>query len=135
MPEWEIIPLVKDEIIELKELELPNNHDFDTNIETMHSDFMARATHLNEVENLHKQVLVTAGMIPEEHISHIEPSMKLKWLVDELNGRVNPDGLTIPMFGVEYQNIKIYSKETDNQTQIKIEIVEFDGQKFQRELK
>ena len=46
--------------------------------ESLHYEFQSTAQHLKEVELRHKQVLVTAGMIPEEHISSIEPEMSLK---------------------------------------------------------
>jgi hypothetical protein len=73
-------------------------------------------------------------MIPEEHIANVEPSLKLEWLVDELNGRINPDGLTIPLLGVEQSQVELFSRQINNSTVIKLKITEDDGDTLEREL-
>jgi len=105
-----------------------------TEVDTLHANFWQEANHLKEVENRHLQVLVTSGMIPEDHIANTEPSRKLDWFVTELNGRVNPDGLSIPLKGLEIGDIEIYQMKTDNDTQIKLKLIEKDGQELERVL-
>lgn len=105
-----------------------------TEVDNLHANFWQEANHLKEVENRHLQVLVTSGMIPEDHIANTEPSRKLDWLVTELNGRVNPDGLSIPLKGLEIGDIEIYQMKTDNDTQIKLKLTEKDGQELERVL-
>ena len=105
-----------------------------TEVDNLHADFWQEANHLKEVENRHLQVLVTSGMIPEDHIANTEPSRKLDWFVTELNGRVNPDGLSIPLKGLEIGDIEIYQMKTDNDTQIKLKLIEKDGQELERVL-
>ena len=73
-------------------------------------------------------------MIPEDHIANTEPSRKLDWFVNELNGRFNPDGLSIPLKGLEIDDIEIYQMKTDNDTQIKLKFIEKDGQELERVL-
>ena len=41
---------------------------------------------------------------------------KYKWMVEELNGRINPDGLTIPLMGIELEDFHLSSK-IDEQNQ------------------
>ena len=102
------------------------------NPENLHTEFHATANHLQDVEQRHRQVLVTAGMIPEEHIANIEPSMKLKWMVEELNGRMNPDGLTIPLLGINFDELSIYSKEEASSIEVKIAIKDGESESFER---
>ena len=73
-------------------------------------------------------------MIPEDHIANTEPSRKLDWFVTELNRRVNPDGLSIPLKGLEIGDIEIYQMKNDNDTQIKLKLIEKDGQELERVL-
>ena len=87
-----------------------------TGVETLHSNFWQAASHLSEAENRHMQVLVSAGMIPEDHIASVEPTRKLHWLVEELNGRIDPDGLSIPLKGLEIDDIEIYQKTENDET-------------------
>ena len=77
------------------------------------------------------QVLVSAGMIPEDHIASVEPTRKLHWLVEELNGRIDPDGLSIPLKGLEIDDIEIYQKTENDETVLKLQFVEKDGQKLE----
>ena len=105
-----------------------------TEVDNLHANFWQEANHLKEVENRHLQVLVASGMIPEDHIANTEPSRKLDWFVTELNGRVNPDGLSIPLKGLEIGDIEIYQMKTDNDTQIKLKLIEKDGQELERVL-
>ena len=55
-------------------------------------------------------------------------------MVNELNGRINPDGLTIPLLGVEQNQIELYSRQIDNNIVLKLKITEDDGDTLEREL-
>tara|TARA_B000000565_G_C23779091_1_gene375228 strand:- start:1994 stop:2473 length:480 start_codon:yes stop_codon:yes gene_type:complete len=100
--------------------------------EKLHNEFHMNAEHLAEVEQRHKQVLVTSGMIPEEHIAWTEPSLSLKWMVEELNGRINPDGLTIPLMGIELEDFHLSSKIDEQNHNVKISINDGQNDNFER---
>ena len=102
MTEWELVNLSdsKPETI-VEDLSNTDAGGLESEVENLHTNFWQEANHLKEVENRHLQVLVSSGMIPEEHIANTEPSRKLDWFVNELNGRINPDGLSIPLKGLE----------------------------------
>ena len=55
-------------------------------------------------------------------------------MVNELNGRMNPDGLTIPLLGVEQGQVELYSRQIDNSIVLKLKITEDDGDTLEREL-
>ena len=55
-------------------------------------------------------------------------------MVNELNGRINPDGLTIPLLGVEQDQVELYSRQIDNSIVLKLKITEDDGDTLEREL-
>ena len=133
MSDWELVDISthepessSEETVELDQGGL------NTGVETLHSNFWQDASHLAEAENRHKQVLVSAGMIPEDHIASVEPTRKLHWLVEELNGRIDPDGLSIPLKGLEIDDIRIYQKTENDETVLKLQFVEKDGQKLER---
>tara|TARA_B100001778_G_scaffold329292_1_gene330021 strand:- start:1659 stop:2138 length:480 start_codon:yes stop_codon:yes gene_type:complete len=100
--------------------------------EQLHSEFHVNAEHLSEVEQRHKQVLVTSGMIPEENLSWTEPSLSLKWMVEELNGRINPDGLSIPLMGVDLEDFQLSSKIDEQNHNIKISINHGEDESLER---
>lgn len=135
MTEWELVNLSdsKPETI-VEDLSNTDAGDLESEVENLHTNFWQEANHLKEVENRHLQVLVSSGMIPEEHIANTEPSRKLDWFVNELNGRINPDGLSIPLKGLEIDDIEIYQMKTDEDTQIKLKFIEKDGQELERVL-
>ena len=135
MTEWELVNLSDskpDKIVE--DLSNTDAGGLESDVENLHTNFWQEANHLKEVENRHLQVLVSSGMIPEEHIANTEPSRKLDWFVNELNGRINPDGLSIPLKGLEIDDIEIYQMKTDESTQIKLKFIEKDGQELERVL-
>jgi len=100
--------------------------------ESLHSEFHSTALHLTEVEMRHKQVLVTAGMIPEEHVSTIEPGMSLKWMVEELNGRMNPDGLSIPLMGGDLGDFQVLFNNDERHINVKLSIKDGQTETFER---
>ena len=135
MTEWELVNLSdsKPEKI-VEDLSNIDAGGLESDVEILHTNFWQEANHLKEVENRHLQVLVSSGMIPEEHIANTEPRRKLDWLVNELNGRINPDGLSIPLKGLGIDDIEIYQMKTDESTQIKLKFIEKDGQELERVL-
>jgi len=134
MTTWQRVDISDEEVDFNEDNQQPGSNGLSTTPELLHADFNSNAHHLSDVQSQHEQVLVTAGMIPEEHIAHVEPSMKLEWMVNELNGRINPDGLTIPLLGVEQTQVELYSRQIDNSIVLKLKITEDDGDTLEREL-
>ena len=135
MSDWELVDILATRPVISNENDVEVNHDgLAANVESLHDEFWRDAPHLTEVENRHVQVLVSAGMIPEEHIAATEPSRKLNWLIEELNLRVDPDGLSIPVKGLDIEDITIHKMTKDDETVIKLNFIEKDGQELQREL-
>ena len=133
MTDWELVDISDDKPESLvKDLEDLDYGGLESDVQNLHTNFWKDADHLTEVEDRHLQVLVSSGMIPEDHIASTEPSRKLDWFVKELNGRINPDGLSIPLKGLEIDDIEIYQKTTDNETVIKLNLTEKDGQELER---
>ena len=133
MTDWELVDISDDKpesfVEDLQDLDYGG---LESDVQNLHSNFWKDADHLTEVENRHLQVLVSSGMIPEDHIASTEPSRKLDWFVNELNGRLNPDGLSIPLKGLEIEDIEIYQKTSDNESAIKLNLTEKDGQELER---
>lgn len=133
MTDWKLVDISDDKpesfVEDLQDLDYGG---LESDVQNLHSNFWKDADHLTEVENRHLQVLVSSGMIPEDHIASTEPSRKLDWFVNELNGRLNPDGLSIPLKGLEIGDIEIYQKTSDNESVIKLNLTEKDGQELER---
>ena len=91
-------------------------------VKLLHEEFHVNNLHLSEVRDLHTRHLVTAGMIPETHMTKTNPERALAWLVEELNATKNPDGLTIPMKGVAEHELQITESGDENQKFIDISI-------------
>jgi hypothetical protein len=128
MSDWKPLDVSEDK------LEGIDTSDFSSTPERLHSEFQASATHLNEVQSMHKHVLVQAGMIPETHIAEVEPTQRLEWVLQELHGMRNPDGLTIPLLGVSPEQLEVQIKELGSETHVKISIQQEDGAPFERVL-
>ena len=123
MTDWQLVDISDDKPESLvKDLEDLDYGGLESDVQNLHSNFWNEAEHLAEVEDRHMQVLVSSGMIPEDHIASTEPSRKLDWFVKELNGRINPDGLSIPLKGLEIDDIEIYQKTSDDETVIKLNL-------------
>ena len=133
MTDWKLVDISGDKpesfVEDLQDLDYGG---LDSDVQNLHNNFWKDADHLTEVEDRHLQVLVSSGMIPEDHIASTEPSRKLDWFVKELNGRLNPDGLSIPLKGLEIEDIEIYQKTSDNESVIKLNLTEKDGQELER---
>ena len=133
MTDWELVDIFdnKPELI-VEEIDNLDTSGLQSEVQNLHSNFWQEANHLKEVEERHLQVLVSSGMIPEDHIANAEPSRKLDWFVSELNGRVNPDGLSIPLKGLEIGDIEIHQMKNDDDVQVKLKLTEKDGQELER---
>ena len=133
MTDWKLVDISdnKPESF-IEDLENLDYGGLESDVQNLHTNFWKDADHLTEVEDRHLQVLVSSGMIPEDHIASTEPSRKLDWFVKELNGRLNPDGLSIPLKGLEIEDIEIYQKTSDNESVIKLNLTEKDGQELER---
>lgn len=134
MTTWQRVDISDEKVDFIEDNQQPGSEGLSSTPELLHGDFNSNAHHLADVQSQHKQVLVTAGMIPEEHIANVEPSLKLEWMVNELNGRMNPDGLTIPLLGVEQGQVELYSRQIDKSIVLKLKITEDDGDTLEREL-
>ncbi len=133
MTDWKLIDISDDKPESfIEDLENLDYGGLESDVQNLHTNFWKDADHLTEVEDRHLQVLVSSGMIPEDHIASTEPSRKLDWFVKELNGRLNPDGLSIPLKGLEIEDIEIYQKTSDNESAIKLNLTEKDGQELER---
>tara|TARA_B100000459_G_scaffold123945_1_gene76543 strand:+ start:650 stop:1150 length:501 start_codon:yes stop_codon:yes gene_type:complete len=90
----------------------------------LHAEFHAVADHLSEVQLNHQRVLVASGMIPESHLAEIEPERSLTWMVEQLHGTVNPDGLTIPLHGADNSDIELSTLSDETQRQLRLVVKE-----------
>ena len=133
MTDWELVDISDDKPESfIEDLENLDYGGLESDVQNLHTNFWKDADHLTEVEDRHLQVLVSSGMIPEDYIASTEPSRKLDWFVKELNGRLNPDGLSIPLKGLEIEDIEIYQKTSENESVIKLNLTEKDGQELER---
>lgn len=128
MSDWKPLDVSEDE------LEGIDASDFSATPEQLHTEFQTSATHLHEVQSMHKHVLVQAGMIPETHIAEVEPTQRLEWVLEELHGMSNPDGLTIPLLGVAPEQLEVQVKELGSETHVKITIQQEGNALFERVL-
>ena len=96
--------------------------------ETLHADFAIQADHLHEARDRHTMLLVTAGELPESNLAEIHPQRRLAWMVDELNGLLHPDGLSIPLHGADQDLVEISVGEMNGLRSLKLRI----GSDFER---
>jgi hypothetical protein len=128
MSDWKPLDVSEDE------LEGIDASDYSATPEQLHTEFQTSATHLHEVQSMHKHVLVQAGMIPETHIAEVEPTQRLEWVLEELHGMSNPDGLTVPLLGVAPEELEVQVKEVGSETHVKISIQQEGNAPFERVL-
>ena len=128
MSEWKRLALTED-----KEAK-PEEGDFSSAPQLLHQEFREEAHHLHEVRAMHTHVLVQAGMLPETHLAEVDPSQRLDWILQELHGMRDPDGLTIPLKGVSFEDVEVNIMSNDSETSIKLTIHEKGHQPFERVL-
>ena len=126
MSDWKPLDVSEEEVEEI------GTSDFSSTPEQLHTEFQSSATHLHEVQSMHKHVLVQAGMIPETHIAEVEPTQRLEWVLQELHGMSNPDGLTIPLLGVAPEQLGVQILNLGTEIQVKITIQQEDNAPFER---
>ena len=126
MSEWKRLALTDDDE------ERINEKDLSSTPQSLHEEFQQEAHHLHEVQAMHTHVLVQAGMLPETHLAEVEPSQRLDWILHELHGMRDPDGLTIPLKGVSAQDVEINIQNNDSETSVKITIHEEGHQPLER---
>ena len=102
--------------------------------EDLHAEVAAEASHLEEVRQRHTFHLVTAGMLPETHLANIEPERRLAWMVEELHGRSDPDGLTLPMAGVHDHELTAEVVEAERGSMLRLKIEQDGAPTLEREL-
>ena len=128
MSEWKRLALTEDKEEKKQEDNLTSAP------QMLHQEFHEEAHHLHEVRAMHTHVLVQAGMLPETHLAEVEPSQRLDWILQELHGMRDPDGLTIPLRGVSSEDVEINVMSNDSETNVKLTIHEEGHQPFERVL-
>ena len=128
MSEWKRLVLTEDKEEKTQEDNLSSAP------QMLHQEFHEEAHHLHEVRAMHTHVLVQAGMLPETHLAEVEPSQRLDWILQELHGMRDPDGLTIPLRGVSSEDVEINVMSNDSETNVKLTIYEEGHQSFERVL-
>ena len=101
---------------------------------TLQAAFEATSTHLDDVRQRHEQVLITAGMLPETDVANRLPERALDWVVSGLNGRVNPDGLSIPLLGAHLEDVHLEVNTTENATTVRLRVDEEGHDSLTREM-
>ncbi len=128
MSEWKRLSLSEENSGPEKE------HNLSSKPEILHQEFHENADHLHEVRGMHTHVLVQAGMLPETHLADVQPSQRLDWILQELHGMRDPDGLIIPLKGVSSDDVEINIQRADSGTNVKLTVREEGHQPFERVL-
>ena len=63
-------------------------------------------------------------MLPESNLAQTQPERALAWMVNSLNGRLNPHGLSIPLLGTSLEKIMLKSKTTEDATLVQLNVSE-----------
>jgi len=92
----------------------------------LHAAFEISGDHLAEVRDRHTMMLVTSGELPESHIADIAPERRLNWIIDEMNGKMHADGLSIPLHGAEVDSIDLSKGELEGHSILKLKIGNFE---------
>jgi hypothetical protein len=101
---------------------------------TLQAEFEQTSSHLDEVKQRHLEVLVTAGMLPETGLAETHPERALQWVVSGINGRLHPDGLSIPLLGAHPEHVLLETKVTDQNTVVQLTVRDGDAPDLVREL-
>ena len=128
MSEWKRLELAEDENEDTMSTDLSSVP------QMLHQEFLQETHHLHEVQAMHTHVLVQAGMLPESHLAEVEPSQRLDWILQELHGMRDPDGLTIPLKGVSSDDVEISIMDNDSETSVKVTVREQGHEPFERVL-
>jgi hypothetical protein len=131
MEEWQDMDISLNEPLDLVP-ETPISSGLEVTPNLLHDEFHQQAEHLGEVAQLHSHVLVTAGMLPETHIAEVQPQRQLAWVIKELHGRLNPDGLTVPLLGANINQIHLQVMRSETRATVKLTISEEDNSSLER---
>ena len=135
MASWKPLDVLTDsDNATLVEMEPTRPTGLEASVEQLHASFHEEANHLNEVQAMHTQVLVSAGMLPESHLAETEPDRQLKWMVEALHGKVNPDGLTIPLLGVTADDVSLFTRQEPDGTLVRLVVNDGDNEPLEREM-
>lgn len=135
MATWESLPVGTDHTqVTPGEIDTQGVIGLTAEVEQLHAEFHQQAHHLNEVQSMHEEVLVSAGMLPETHMAEVHPDRQLKWMVEALHGKVNPDGLTIPLLGVSAEDVALFTKKDGERTMLKLVVQDGDNEPLEREM-
>jgi HSP20 family molecular chaperone IbpA len=55
-------------------------------------------------------------------------------MVEALHGKVNPDGLTIPLLGVSAEDVTLFTKIDGERTMLKLVVQDGDNEPLEREM-
>ena len=133
MSAWEHVEIQtsSSEFEDVKELHA-SPFGLDAQPEQLHADFQVQTDHLSVVQMNHRQVLVAAGMIPESHLAEVAPERQLTWMVKELHGTVNPDGLMIPLHGANKGDIEVSTLQENAQRKLRLVVKEAEHEDLLR---
>lgn len=131
MEEWQEMDISLNEPLDLVPV-TPISNGLEVTPNLLHDEFHQQAEHLGEVAQLHSQVLVTAGMLPETHIAEVQPQRQLAWVIKELHGRLNPDGLTVPLLGANINQIHLQVRRTETRATVKLTITDENNPALER---
>ena len=133
MDEWKPLDLTTEDM-SLEALTPSVPEGLETDATSLQAHFEVANNHLTDVRQRHTEVLVTAGMLPESGLAERLPERALEWVVKGINGRVNPDGLTIPLLGTTEAAIQLHVKHTEEATLVRLDIEDTEGPNLVREL-
>jgi len=131
MEQWQDMEISLEKPTDLAPI-TPISNGLDVTPNLLHDEFHQQAGHLSEVEQLHSHVLVTAGMLPETHIAEVQPQRQLAWVIKELHGRLNPDGLSVPLLGAAIDQIQLQVMRTETRATVKLTISEENNPTLER---
>ena len=133
MEDWKPLDFTGDEEAVVGE-QPPMPEGLETDAATLQALFESSNDHLADVRQRHTEVLITAGMLPESGLAEHHPERALAWVVEGINGRLNPDGLTVPLLGTHEDAIQLHVKQTEEATLVRLDIEDSEGPNLVREL-
>lgn len=134
MDEWTTLAIKPDEAPQ-GDLSAPAITDgLEADAATLQAEFDLSSNHLADVRQRHEQVLITAGMLPETDVANRLPDRALDWVVNGLNGRISPDGLSIPLLGAQLEDIHLDVNTTEDTTVVRLRVNEEGHDPLTREM-
>jgi len=103
--------------------------------EVLQAQFMLKADHLAEVRAARSNLMAIAGEIPDKAQAVSQTYLDASMIVDELNGRQTESGLSIPLQGVAFEQIRLDCARLEQGRwllRLGIETQELDSEAFVR---